>query len=65
LYNNEFVLFQAAVFANCDEELKDVAYSYGRDIGIAFQVSFKYLSHLEGYLRLCHYTRFVICPSLT
>ena len=29
---------QVAVLGNCDEEMSDMAYDYGRNIGISFQV---------------------------
>ena len=47
---------QVAILSECSEDMVDVAYQYGRNVGIAFQVRRNFFSEeliLELYCLLC------------
>jgi hypothetical protein len=46
---NYLIEFQVAVLGNCDEELAEAAYNYGKNIGISFQVRIFF----NTFLTLC------------
>lgn len=37
-FSTLFSIFQVAVFGDCNTEVQEIAYQYGRNIGMAFQV---------------------------